>query len=92
MSDFTGKRYLVTGAASGIGHATAELLLAAGAEVISLDRNVARAPSPATSRWTSPIREASMPLSNRSTARFRRLDGHIAGGPRVPHRPMSSWP
>jgi NAD(P)-dependent dehydrogenase (short-subunit alcohol dehydrogenase family) len=43
MSDFTGKRYLVTGAASGIGHATAELLLAAGAEVISLDRNVARA-------------------------------------------------
>ncbi|MGA3255527.1 MAG: coniferyl-alcohol dehydrogenase [Mycobacterium sp.] len=39
MTDFTGKRYVVTGAASGIGHAVAERLLAAGAEVISLDRN-----------------------------------------------------
>jgi NAD(P)-dependent dehydrogenase (short-subunit alcohol dehydrogenase family) len=43
MRDFTGKRFVVTGAASGIGHATAEQLLAAGAEVISLDRNPARA-------------------------------------------------
>src|SRR3954468_23225390 len=39
MSDFTGKRYVVTGAASGIGHAVAERLLAAGAEVTSLDRH-----------------------------------------------------
>jgi NAD(P)-dependent dehydrogenase (short-subunit alcohol dehydrogenase family) len=39
MSDFKGKRYVVTGAASGIGHAVAEQLLAAGTEVISLDRN-----------------------------------------------------
>lgn len=39
MSDFKGRRYVVTGAASGIGHAVAEQLLAAGAEVISLDRN-----------------------------------------------------
>lgn len=39
MSEFDGKRYVVTGAASGIGHAVAERLLAAGAEVISLDRN-----------------------------------------------------
>jgi NAD(P)-dependent dehydrogenase (short-subunit alcohol dehydrogenase family) len=39
MTDFNGKRYVVTGAASGIGHAVAERLLAVGAEVISLDRN-----------------------------------------------------
>jgi NAD(P)-dependent dehydrogenase (short-subunit alcohol dehydrogenase family) len=39
MPDFTGKRYVVTGAASGIGHAVAEKLLSAGAEVHSLDRN-----------------------------------------------------
>jgi NAD(P)-dependent dehydrogenase (short-subunit alcohol dehydrogenase family) len=39
MSDFTGRRYVVTGAASGIGHAVAEKLLSAGAEVHSLDRN-----------------------------------------------------
>jgi NAD(P)-dependent dehydrogenase (short-subunit alcohol dehydrogenase family) len=37
--EFAGKRYVVTGAASGIGHAVAEKLLAAGADVISLDRN-----------------------------------------------------
>ncbi|OBJ70667.1 coniferyl-alcohol dehydrogenase [Mycobacterium sp. 1274756.6] len=43
MWDFTGKRYLVTGAASGIGHAAAEQFLAAGAEVVSLDRNTPRA-------------------------------------------------
>lgn len=39
MTDFTGKHYVVTGAASGIGHAVAEQLLAAGALVTSLDRN-----------------------------------------------------
>ncbi len=39
MADFEGKRYVVTGAASGIGHAVAERLLAAGAEVVCLDRN-----------------------------------------------------
>lgn len=44
MSAFTGKRYVVTGAASGIGHAVAEQLLAAGAEVTSLDRNTPIAP------------------------------------------------
>ena len=43
MADFEGKRYVVTGAASGIGHATAERLLAAGAEVYSLDRNAPQA-------------------------------------------------
>jgi NAD(P)-dependent dehydrogenase (short-subunit alcohol dehydrogenase family) len=39
MSEFANKRYVVTGAASGIGHAVAEKLIAAGAEVYSLDRN-----------------------------------------------------
>jgi NAD(P)-dependent dehydrogenase (short-subunit alcohol dehydrogenase family) len=39
VSEFARKRYVVTGAASGIGHAVAEKLLAAGAEVVSLDRN-----------------------------------------------------
>src|SRR6516225_9973781 len=39
MADFKGKRYVVTGAASGIGHAVAERLLAAGGEVYCLDRN-----------------------------------------------------
>lgn len=39
MSRYTGRRVVVTGAASGIGHATATLLAAEGAEVISLDRN-----------------------------------------------------
>lgn len=39
MSDFAAKRYVVTGAASGIGHTVAEKLLSAGAEVYSLDRN-----------------------------------------------------
>lgn len=43
MSEFANKRYVVTGAASGIGHAVAERLLAAGAEVYSLDRNAATA-------------------------------------------------
>jgi len=39
MSEFAGKRYVVTGAASGIGHAVAEQLLSAGAEVTCLDRH-----------------------------------------------------
>jgi NAD(P)-dependent dehydrogenase (short-subunit alcohol dehydrogenase family) len=37
--EFANKRYVVTGAASGIGHAVAEQLLVVGAEVYSLDRN-----------------------------------------------------
>ena len=36
---FAGKRVIVTGAASGIGHRTTELLLEAGAHVVALDRN-----------------------------------------------------
>ena len=37
--DFSGKRALVTGAASGIGLSTAKALMAAGAEVVMVDRN-----------------------------------------------------
>jgi NAD(P)-dependent dehydrogenase (short-subunit alcohol dehydrogenase family) len=40
VSEFAARRYVVTGAASGIGHVLAEKLLAVGAEVISLDRNI----------------------------------------------------
>jgi NAD(P)-dependent dehydrogenase (short-subunit alcohol dehydrogenase family) len=44
MADFNGKRYVVTGAASGIGDAVARKLLAAGAQVHCLDRNTPTAP------------------------------------------------
>ncbi|QTI68975.1 coniferyl-alcohol dehydrogenase [Gordonia polyisoprenivorans] len=47
MSEFNGKRVVVTGAASGIGHAVAAELVKAGAEVTSLDRN---APTAAVAR------------------------------------------
>ncbi len=39
MSEFAGRRYVVTGAASGIGDAVARRLIGAGALVHSLDRN-----------------------------------------------------
>lgn len=39
MTDFSGKRFVVTGAASGIGEAVAARLLSAGAQVYCLDRN-----------------------------------------------------
>ncbi|MFJ4713732.1 SDR family NAD(P)-dependent oxidoreductase [Streptomyces sp. NPDC088785] len=40
LKDFTGRRALVTGGAFGLGRATAELLLARGAEVAVLDRDI----------------------------------------------------
>jgi NAD(P)-dependent dehydrogenase (short-subunit alcohol dehydrogenase family) len=44
MSEFTGRRYVVTGAASGIGAATAKKLTDLGAEVTSLDRSTPTVP------------------------------------------------
>lgn len=44
MAEFSGKRYVVTGAASGIGHAVASRLLASDAQVYCLDRNKPSAP------------------------------------------------
>lgn len=72
MPDFEGKRYVVTGAASGIGHAVAEKLLAAGAEVISLDRNSPKA---------SVTRHVEVDLANPQSidAAVEQLDGHFDG-------------
>lgn len=42
--ELAGRRFVVTGAASGIGDALSRLLLAQGAEVVSLDRNEPAAP------------------------------------------------
>ena len=72
MSEFTGKRYVVTGAASGIGHAVAEMLLAGGAEVYCLDRN---APTAAVTRHIE------VDLSNPRSidAAVEQLDGKFDG-------------
>jgi NAD(P)-dependent dehydrogenase (short-subunit alcohol dehydrogenase family) len=72
MSEFTGKRYVVTGAASGIGHAVAERLLAAGAEVYCLDRNT---PTAAVTRHIE------VDLSNPRSidAAVEQLDGEFDG-------------
>jgi NAD(P)-dependent dehydrogenase (short-subunit alcohol dehydrogenase family) len=72
MSEFTGRRYVVTGAASGIGHAVAQQLLAAGAEVYCLDRN---APTAAVTRHIE------VDLSNPRSieAAVEQLDGEFDG-------------
>jgi NAD(P)-dependent dehydrogenase (short-subunit alcohol dehydrogenase family) len=72
MAEFSGKRFVVTGAASGIGHAVAEQLLAAGAEVTSLDRNT---PTAAVDRHIE------VDLANRLSidAALEQLDGEFDG-------------
>jgi NAD(P)-dependent dehydrogenase (short-subunit alcohol dehydrogenase family) len=72
MSAFEGKRYVVTGAASGIGHAVAEKLLAAGAEVVCLDRNTPKA---------AVTRHIEVDLANPQSidAAVEQLDGHFDG-------------
>jgi NAD(P)-dependent dehydrogenase (short-subunit alcohol dehydrogenase family) len=72
MTEFSGKRFVVTGAASGIGNAVAERLLAAGAEVTSLDRNTP------TARVT---RHVEVDLSNPRSidAAVEQLDGQFDG-------------
>jgi NAD(P)-dependent dehydrogenase (short-subunit alcohol dehydrogenase family) len=72
MSEFNGRRYVVTGAASGIGHAVAKQLTAAGAEVYSLDRNT---PTAAVARHIE------VDLSNPRSidAAVEQLDGDFDG-------------
>ena len=72
MSEFTGRRYVVTGAASGIGHAVAEKLLQGGAEVYCLDRNI---PTAAVTRHIE------VDLSNPRSidAAVEQLDGEFDG-------------
>ena len=72
MSEFANRRYVVTGAASGIGHAVAEQLLAAGAEVYALDRNT---PTAAVTRYIE------VDLSNPRSidAAVEQLDGKFDG-------------
>lgn len=72
MSEFAGKRYVVTGAASGIGHAVAEKLLAAGADVISLDRNT---PTAAVTRHI----ELDLANPRSIDAALEQLDGDFDG-------------
>ncbi|MGW0036999.1 coniferyl-alcohol dehydrogenase [Gordonia sp. NPDC003376] len=72
MSDLSNKRFVVTGAASGIGAATAAKLLAAGAEVHSLDRNT---PSVAVTGHT----EVDLANPNSIDAALEALDGSFDG-------------
>jgi NAD(P)-dependent dehydrogenase (short-subunit alcohol dehydrogenase family) len=72
MSEFANKRYVVTGAASGIGHAVAEKLLQAGAEVYSLDRN---APTAAVTRHI----EVDLANPRSIDAAVEQLDGQFDG-------------
>jgi len=72
MADFTGKRYAVTGAASGIGDAVATRLLAAGAEVYCLDRNT---PSAAVTQHI----EVDLANPRSIDAALEQLDGSFDG-------------
>jgi NAD(P)-dependent dehydrogenase (short-subunit alcohol dehydrogenase family) len=72
VSEFNGRRYVVTGAASGIGHAVAEQLLAAGAEVVSLDRNT---PTAAVTRHI----EVDLANPRSIDAALEQLDGDFDG-------------
>jgi NAD(P)-dependent dehydrogenase (short-subunit alcohol dehydrogenase family) len=72
MTAFNGKRFVVTGAASGIGNAVAERLLAAGADVVSLDRNT---PTAKVSRHI----EVDLANPRSIDAALERLDGLFDG-------------
>lgn len=72
MADFTGKRYVVTGAASGIGDAVAARLLGAGAEVYCLDRNT---PSAAVTQHI----EVDLANPRSIDAAIEQLDGSFDG-------------
>jgi NAD(P)-dependent dehydrogenase (short-subunit alcohol dehydrogenase family) len=72
VSEFDGRRYVVTGAASGIGHAVAEKLLAGGAEVVALDRNT---PTAAVTRHI----EVDLANPRSIDAAIEQLDGDFDG-------------
>jgi NAD(P)-dependent dehydrogenase (short-subunit alcohol dehydrogenase family) len=72
MTAFDGKRFVVTGAASGIGNAVAERLLAAGADVVSLDRNT---PTAAVTRHV----EVDLANPRSIDAAVEQLDGQFDG-------------
>jgi NAD(P)-dependent dehydrogenase (short-subunit alcohol dehydrogenase family) len=72
VSEFKGKRYVVTGAASGIGNAVAEQLLVAGAEVVCLDRNT---PTAAVTRHI----EVDLANPQSIDAAVEQLDGQFDG-------------
>jgi NAD(P)-dependent dehydrogenase (short-subunit alcohol dehydrogenase family) len=72
MTAFAGKRFVVTGAASGIGNAVAERLLADGAEVVSLDRNT---PTASVSRHV----EVDLANPRSIDAALEQLDGQFDG-------------
>jgi NAD(P)-dependent dehydrogenase (short-subunit alcohol dehydrogenase family) len=72
VPEFAGRRYVVTGAASGIGHAVAEKLLTAGADVICLDRNV---PTAAVTRHV----EVDLANPRSIDAALEQLDGEFDG-------------
>jgi NAD(P)-dependent dehydrogenase (short-subunit alcohol dehydrogenase family) len=72
VSEFKGRRYVVTGAASGIGHSVAEKLFGAGAEVISLDRNT---PTAAVTRHI----ELDLANPRSIDAAVEQLDGNFEG-------------
>jgi NAD(P)-dependent dehydrogenase (short-subunit alcohol dehydrogenase family) len=72
MTSFQGRRFVVTGAASGIGNAVAEQLLAAGAEVTSLDRNT---PTAAVTRHI----EVDLANPRSIDAALEQLDGTFDG-------------
>lgn len=72
MPDLSGKRYVVTGAASGIGHAVADQLLSTGAQVYCLDRN---AP---TAKVTAHI-EVDLANPRSIDAAVEQLDGEFDG-------------
>lgn len=94
MSDFTGKTIVVTGAASGIGYACAQLLVEAGANVVLSDRNEAAAVAAAEKLGSDrvvPLRvdvsleEDAKALVDTAVARFGKLDGacNAAGVPQT---------
>jgi NAD(P)-dependent dehydrogenase (short-subunit alcohol dehydrogenase family) len=72
MTAFEGKRFVVTGAASGIGNAVAERLLADGAEVVSLDRHT---PTASVSRHV----EVDLANPRSIDAALEQLDGQFDG-------------